>query len=250
MSSEQSRRAHAGKPDLFGRPTRELPGLEARAAVHAALGEPARLAIVEELATSDRSPKELGELLMISSNLLAHHLEVLEQVGLIARSASAGDGRRKYVRLVREPLAGLAVAGRSPRGDMLFVCSQNSARSQLAAALWTARTGRRASSAGTRPAARVHRGAVAAARRAGLSLADAMPTLLEQMPASAQVVTVCDVVHEELDAGADWWHWSIPDPVDDGTAKAFDAVVAELDERIASVMDGTNDDDDRVGVRR
>ena len=52
-----------------------------------------------------------------------------------------------------------------------------------------------------------------------------------------RVVTVCDVVHEELDAGADWWHWSIPDPVDDGTAKAFDAVVAELDERIAWLVD-------------
>jgi ArsR family transcriptional regulator, arsenate/arsenite/antimonite-responsive transcriptional repressor / arsenate reductase (thioredoxin) len=53
-------------------------GLLARAAVHAALGEPARLAIVEELATSDRSPKELADRLAIPSNLLAHHLEVLE----------------------------------------------------------------------------------------------------------------------------------------------------------------------------
>src|SRR5690606_29505466 len=97
-------------------------GLLARAAVHAALGEPARLAIVDELATSDRSPRELGDRLGIPSNLLAHHLEVLARAGLIARSASAGDGRRKYVRLVRDPIAGPTVVGRVPRGEMIFVC--------------------------------------------------------------------------------------------------------------------------------
>lgn len=214
--------------------------LAARAAVHAALGEPARLAIVAELATSDRSPKELSELLAIPSNLMAHHLEVLEQAGVITRSASAGDGRRKYVRLLRAPLSDLGLRGRAPRGEMLFLCTHNSARSQLAAALWTARTGRRASSAGTQPADRVHRGAVAAAKRAGLSLADAVPTRIDEVPASAQVVTVCDLVHEELLATADWWHWSIPDPVDSGDAAVFDAVVAELDARIQSVMNSTD----------
>lgn len=211
------------------------PRLVARAAVHAALGEPARLAIVEELATSDRAPKELGDRLGVPSNLLAHHLEVLERAGLIARSASSGDGRRKYVRLVRSALVGVTVTGRTAPRDMLFVCSHNSARSQLAAAMWTARTGRHASSAGTRPAAQVHRGAVAAARRAGLSLAGAVPSTLGAVPAGVQVVTVCDRVHEELDALPGWWHWSIPDPVERGDAAAFDAVVAELDERIASV---------------
>jgi len=114
--------------------------------MHAALAEPARLAIVDDLASSDRSPKELGERLGLLSNLLAHHLDVLEQVGLIVRSSSEGDGRRKYVRLVRGPLASLQITGRQPRGDLLFLCSHNSARSQLAAALWTARTGRPRSS--------------------------------------------------------------------------------------------------------
>lgn len=209
--------------------------LRARASVHAALGEPARLAIVEELATSDRSPRELADRLAIPSNLLAHHLEVLENVGLISRSPSAGDGRRKYVRLTRPLIAGFEILGRAPSGEMLFLCSHNSARSQLAAAMWSARTGRRAASAGTRPAAKVHRGAVAAARRAGLSLDDAVPTSIDTIPSSAQVVTVCDLVHEELQSGPDWWHWSLPDPVESGSRAAFDAVVAELDARIASV---------------
>ncbi len=172
----------------------------------------------------------------LPSNLLAHHLDVLEGCSLIVRFSSAGDGRRKYVRLRREPLADLGVARPTPRGDLVFLCTQNTARSQLAAAVWTARTGRPAASAGTRPAAEVHRGAVAAARRAGLSLAGATPRPIGAIPARAQVVTVCDLVHEELEPAPHWWHWSIPDPVEAGTARAFDAVVAELDGRISSVL--------------
>ena len=208
--------------------------LHRRAALHAALGEPGRLAIVDELAVSDRSPKELAERLGIASNLLAHHLDVLEHAGLIARVASAGDGRRKYVRLVHDPLSRLAIGtiGAPPPSDMLFLCSHNSARSQLAAAMWTARTGAHASSAGTNPAPRVHRGAVAAARRAGLRLDDAAPQPIGTISTAAQVVTVCDHAHEALEPAADWWHWSIPDPVEIGTAKAFDATVAQLRERI------------------
>ena len=209
--------------------------LVARAAVHAALGDPARLAIVDELVTSDRSPGELANRLGIATNLLAHHLEVLERAGVIERSPSAGDRRRKYVRLVRASVRDLGVAAAEPERDVLFVCTHNAARSQLAAALWSVRTGRRARSAGTHPAARVHRGAVAAARRAGLTLTDAAPTALGEVVGDVQVVTVCDLVHEELEPAPEWWHWSIPDPVDRGDAATFDAVVAELDDRIALV---------------
>ena len=212
--------------------------LQRRAALHAALGEPGRLAIVDELAVSDRSPKELAERLGIGSNLLAHHLDVLEHAGLIARCASAGDGRRKYVRLVHEPLTRLAIGtiGAPPPTDILFLCSHNSARSQLAAAMWTARTGAHASSAGTNPAPRVHRGAVAAARRAGLRLDGAVPQSIGTISPTTQVVTVCDHAHEALAPAADWWHWSIPDPVEVGTNKAFDAAVAELDARISTLL--------------
>ena len=212
-----------------------MESLVERAAVHAALGEPVRLAIVEDLATSDRSPKELAARLSLPTNLLAHHLDVLEGVGLIERFESAGDRRRRYIRLVREPLAGLGVAATRPAGRVLFVCSHNSARSQLAAAVWSARTGERASSAGTHPADRVHPGAVAAAARAGLDLSDAAPRLLDPDERVDLVVTVCDRAHEELDAPPEWWHWSLPDPVDDGRAAAFDAVVSDLEDRIRAV---------------
>lgn len=210
--------------------------LTRRAALHAALGDPTRLAIVQDLAASDRAPKDLGERHGVPTNLLAHHLDVLEAAGLVVRFPSAGDKRRRYVRLVRSSLAELGVATARPAGPVLFLCSHNSARSQLAAALWTARTGEPATSAGTHPAQRIHRGAVAAARRAGLRLADAAPSRVGAIAPATQVVTVCDRAHEELDPGPSWWHWSIPDPVGSATAAAFDAVVADLDARIHSII--------------
>lgn len=203
--------------------------------MHAALGESVRLVIVEDLAASDRSPKELSERFGLATNLLAHHLDVLDDAGLIERFVSDGDKRRRYVRLLRAPLTELGIATARPAGSVLFVCSHNSARSQLAAALWCARTGQPARSAGTHPAERVHRGAVAAAARAGIDLSAAVPRLLEDASGADVVVTVCDRAHEELDPGPSWWHWSMPDPAETATDAAFDAVVADLDARIATL---------------
>jgi len=208
-----------------------------RAARHAALGDPVRLAIADELSTSDRSPIELRRRLDLESNLLAHHLDVLERVGLIERSRSGGDGRRRYVHLLPAALDGLAPIRELPSGAALFLCSANSARSQLAAALWHQATGASATSAGTHPAKRVHPGAVAAARRAGLDLEDATPhDLADIRTLPPLVVTVCDRAHEELDPDGTWLHWSIPDPVPDGTKAAFDAALAELRDRVRAVV--------------
>jgi protein-tyrosine-phosphatase/DNA-binding HxlR family transcriptional regulator len=211
--------------------------IERRAAVHAALGEPVRLAIVDELSSSDRAPSDLAARFGLAGNLLAHHLHVLEEVGLIERVVSAGDRRRRYVRLRHRGVIDMGVGGVLPRtGRALFVCTRNSARSPLAAALWRERTGDRAASVGTRPATRVHPGAAAAAKRAGLDLAGAHPRALDAGDLDADiVVTVCDRAHEELDPPNDWLHWSIPDPVEAGTRRAFDAALAELDERIAAL---------------
>jgi protein-tyrosine-phosphatase/DNA-binding transcriptional ArsR family regulator len=211
--------------------------LHDRAARHAALGDPGRLAIVDELVRSDRSPVELGALLDMPSNLLAHHLDVLEQVGLVERSRSSGDGRRRYVHLrLGEP----AAIGRPPAieaGPALFVCSANSARSQLAAGLWQQITGEPARSAGTHPAERVHPKAMAAARREGLDLEGAVPRRLDDIgEVPGLVVTVCDRAHEELPGHTGWLHWSVPDPVPVGTAAAFRATVAELRARITALV--------------
>lgn len=214
--------------------------VDERAARHAALGDPVRLAIVDELSSSDRAPIELRRLLGLESNLLAHHLDVLEHVGLIERSRSSGDGRRRYVHLRRAGLDGLAPGRALAPGPALFVCSANSARSQLAATLWRRCTGQSATSAGTHPAPRVHPGAVAAAKRAGLDLTGAAPQALDAVAdAPALVVTVCDQAHEEVASDDNWLHWSIPDPVPVGTRAAFDATVAELTDRIRAVTSAT-----------
>jgi protein-tyrosine-phosphatase len=208
--------------------------LELRARRHAALSDPARLAIVDELSVSDRSPQELGSVLTMESNLVAHHLDALERAGLVARRRSSGDGRRRYVRLERTALVGLVPGRCLQLAPALFVCSANSARSQLAAALWTELVGVPAASAGTHPAHEVHPGARAAARRIGLDLDGAAPSVLSDVPDGVTVITVCDRAHEELRPAAGWLHWSVPDPVADGRASAFDAVVAELRDRIAA----------------
>lgn len=205
-----------------------------RASVHAALGDPARLAMVDELAVSDRSPAELATRFEMPSNLLAHHLSVLEQAGLIERFPSSGDRRRRYVRLNSTPLLELGIPVMVPDGLVLFVCTHNSARSQLAAALWNTRTGRVASSAGTHPT-RIHPKAIAAAERAGLDLRDAEPQHIDDAPDAALTITVCDRAHEELAPDPGWWHWSTPAPTEVGTAAAFDATIAHLDARIRAL---------------
>jgi protein-tyrosine-phosphatase len=213
------------------------PTVEERAARHAALGDPARLAIVDELSVSDRAPVELRHLLSMESNLLAHHLDVLERVGLIERSRSSGDGRRRYVHLLPEGLGGLAPNRPVSIGPALFVCSANSARSQLAAALWREVTGHPGESAGTHPAATVHPGAIAAAGRAGLDLRRAEPRTLDRTDSYPPlVVTVCDRAHEEIGPDDTWLHWSVPDPLPAGTKKAFDAALDELRHRITGLV--------------
>ncbi|HLS74421.1 MAG TPA: helix-turn-helix domain-containing protein, partial [Actinomycetaceae bacterium] len=74
--------------------------VEGRARLHAALADPARLRIVDVLSLGDASPSELAELLTAPSNLVAHHLGVLERQGIVSRKKSEADRRRNYVQLV------------------------------------------------------------------------------------------------------------------------------------------------------
>ncbi len=100
--------------------------LELRAARYAALGEPLRLRIVDELGVSDRSPAELAELLHIRSNLLAHHLDVLEGVGLIGATRPRPTvGAATFTSLPAARALASNAAAPAPR-DVLFLCSANS----------------------------------------------------------------------------------------------------------------------------
>jgi len=211
----------------------ELTGdLARRAAMHAALADPGRLRITDLLARGDASPSELAAMLAMPSNLLAHHLHVLEQAGIISRRRSEGDRRRTYIRLAAGPLEPPAaqLARTAPR--VLFVCTANSARSHLAAALWRQASTIPVASAGTRPAAAIDPGAIAAAARRGLTLPLLRPRRISDVQLDGDfVVTVCDQAHEELGAPATL-HWSVPDPVPAGDPASFDTALAELSERV------------------
>lgn len=206
--------------------------VQRRARIHAALGDPARLAIVDTLMLGDASPGEIARALNLPTNLVAHHVNVLQEAGLLARTRSEGDRRRTYLRLEPDAFASLHPPAVRDVPRLVFVCTHNSARSQLAAALWTDRADIPAASAGTQPADRVHPRAVAVARRHGLTI-DATGTahVTDVVTDTDLVVAVCDKAHEDLTGGArPRLHWSVPAPVD--TDAAFEAAFADLAARV------------------
>lgn len=208
--------------------------LKSRVAAHAALGDEHRLRIVDLLASGDLSVRELAIGLSIEGNLLAHHLGVLQDAGVISRRQSEGDQRRRYVTLNRDSLEGLLPPPRTLPVRLVFVCSRNSARSQYAAARWNQLTGGTATSAGSDPASEVHPAAVKAAAERGVDISGAVPQGFESLKARPDlVISVCDRAREDhLPDAESHLHWSIPDPVSSGTATAFQTSFAEIDRRI------------------
>ena len=187
-------------------------GLARRAVLHAALADPARLRITDTLLAGDASPSELAAMLAMSSNLLAHHLHVLEQAGILTRRRSEGDRRRTYLQLIPGALDSLAPPAARAALRVLFVCTANSARSHLAAALWRGPSTVPAASPGTRPAAAIDPGAIAAAPGHSLPLPRLRPRHISDVRHDSDlVITVCDLAHEEL-GEATAVRWSIPDP--------------------------------------
>jgi ArsR family transcriptional regulator, arsenate/arsenite/antimonite-responsive transcriptional repressor / arsenate reductase (thioredoxin) len=208
--------------------------LAARAAVHAALGEPSRLAIVDRLALGDVSPGELAETSGMPTNLLAHHLRVLEQAGVVRRVRSEGDHRRVYIQLVSGGVAAAAPNITRPATRVVFVCTHNSARSQFAAAAWKRASRVPAASAGTHPADRVHPRALVIGRRHRLPIGRSRTAHADAVLRPGDlVVAVCDNAHEELGARASGrLHWSVPDPVRVGTDDAFERALALIEDRV------------------
>ena len=227
--------------------TPALAVVEHRVRALAALADPARLRVVDALVLGDTSPGELGALLGLGSNLLAHHLGVLEREGLVARHRSQADRRRNYLRLVPGALDGLlpGLAGHAettaPITRLVFVCTANSARSQLAAALWSEHSSVPATSGGTHPAPTIAPGARAVADRHELALAQASPQVLPDLTEEDYLVTVCDNAYEDLSHDAvlaipgQRVHWSVPDPVPVGDEKAFEDAYADLEGRVITL---------------
>jgi protein-tyrosine-phosphatase len=212
--------------------------LARRARAYAALGDPARLAIVDALTMGDASPGEIAHDLGMPTNLVAHHVKVLRDAGLVVRTRSEGDRRRTYLRLDPGTLTSLAPPSFAEADRVVFVCTHNSARSQLAAALWRRRTDRPVASAGTKPAKRVHPRALAAANRHGLAL-DPIGTahVSDVVREGDLVIAVCDNAHEDLTGPVrPRLHWSVPDPARADTDAAFEAAYDDLADRIDRVV--------------
>jgi len=135
---------------------------------------------------------------------------------------------------------------------VLFLCTGNSARSQMARALLDALGGDdyEVDSAGTRPTETVHPLAVAEMASRGLDISDARPRHLDELPDLDYdlVITVCDRAREECPflPGAKMLHWGFPDPAaveGDETVRrrAFTRTAADIERRLREFLDNEKD---------
>jgi ArsR family transcriptional regulator, arsenate/arsenite/antimonite-responsive transcriptional repressor / arsenate reductase (thioredoxin) len=231
-------------------------------------GHPLRWRLLRELSRSDRRVGELCELAGRRQSLVSYHLRQLRDGGLVSMHRSAADGRDAYyvLDLARcgELLTGagaslhpaLAPVSRSHAGRrsdsaparVLFLCTGNSARSQMAEAL-AARLSDgavRASSAGSRPKP-LHLNAVRVMRAYDIDLSGHRPKHLDAFAARRfdYVITLCDRVREvcpQFPGGPEAIHWSVPDPArepgtDDEALPAFERTAAELRTRIGFLIE-------------
>ena len=231
-------------------------------------GHPLRWRLLRELAESDRRVGELCVLSARRQSLVSYHLRRLRAGGLVSARRSSADGRDTYYALDLErcaelltdagnalhPGLGPHAGGRAARprlgahADVLFLCTGNSSRSQIAEVLARRLSGGalRAVSAGSAPKP-LHPNAVRVMRDRRLPASRLRPKHLDEF-ADRQfdyVITLCDRVREvcpELPGGPAAIHWSIPDPsrepgTQDETLPAFERVADELTTRIGFLLD-------------
>lgn len=219
-------------------PSSRKSSIENRARIFAALGDPRRLTIAEGLIASHRTPGELMEITGLSSSLLTHHLDLLEKAGVTYRIGGTADRRKRFIALVDSARSFLSRP--SINGPVVFVCSQNSARSQLASAIWQSEIGGSVSSAGTNPAVAVHPLAIDVAHDHGLDISESRPRKINQSGLrGSTVITVCDQAHDELASPLRRLHWSIPDPATSGLKRDFEAVFNQIS-KIINLMKGND----------
>lgn len=222
------------------------------------VGHPVRWRLLSELAGSDLRVGELCVRLGVRQNLVSYHLGRLRDGRLVGRRRSAADGRDSYYvldldrcgeLLSRTGLAlhpGLRLAPSAPRSEqrrgrrvqLLFLCTGNSARSQIAQALVERLAGDAvdAHSAGSHPKP-LHPNAVRAMSELGIQIAGRRSIHLNEFSARRfdYVATLCDRVREvcpEFPGHPNVIHWSIPDPAREGDSdeQSYPAFVRTADE--------------------
>jgi ArsR family transcriptional regulator, arsenate/arsenite/antimonite-responsive transcriptional repressor / arsenate reductase (thioredoxin) len=231
-------------------------------------GHPLRWRLLSELAGSDRRVGELCELAGRQQSLVSYHLRQLRDGGLVSARRSLADGRDTYYvlelarcgELLERAGAALHPGLRSAVGSgtgrdhriaqarVLFLCTGNSARSQMAEALaeQLSQGAVRAVSAGSHPKP-LHPNAVRAMRPYGIDLAGCHSKHLSEFAGRRfdYVISLCDRVREvcpEFPGTPRAVHWSVPDPgrepgTDDQTLPAFERVAAELAMRIGFLLE-------------
>jgi protein-tyrosine-phosphatase/DNA-binding transcriptional ArsR family regulator len=225
-------------------------------------GHPLRWRLLSELACSDRRVGELCDLAGRPQSLVSYHLRQLREGGLVSTRRSAADGRDSYYVLELERCAALlsgagaalhpAMAPTSPArrprsARVLFLCTGNSARSQMAEALAEQLSGGTvsAASAGSRPKP-LHPNAVRVMRDRGIDISARRAKHLSELSDQRfdYVISLCDRVREvcpEFPGRPELIHWSIPDPAreagsDAETLPAFERTAAELCTRIGFLI--------------
>jgi ArsR family transcriptional regulator, arsenate/arsenite/antimonite-responsive transcriptional repressor / arsenate reductase (thioredoxin) len=241
-------------------------------------GHPLRWHLLSELAQSDRRVGELCELSGQRQSLVSYHLRQLRDGGLVSARRSIADGRDTYYVLdlasCGEQLAGAgtslhpglaSTAGSRPRGlaraRVLFLCTGNSARSQIAEALTEQLSDGavRALSAGSDPKP-LHPNAVRVMHERGIDLAGRRSKHFSELTGRRfdYVISLCDRVREvcpDFPGTAQTVHWSIPDPArqpgtDAETLPGFERTAAELETRIGFLLEAIHHADPKEVIER
>jgi protein-tyrosine-phosphatase len=226
-------------------------------------GHPLRWRLLAELARSDRMVQELSGLLGEPQNLVSYHLAKLREGRLVSSRRSSADRRDAYYTADLARIGSLLSAtgadlhpglrlgevgpGTLRPARVLFLCTGNSARSQMAEALVRARSGGvvEAYSAGSQPKP-LHPNALRVMRdEHGLDLAGHASKHLDVYADQRfdWVISLCDRVREvcpEFPGQPEAIHWSIPNPAtgdaDDATYPLFQQTAAELVTRIGFLL--------------
>jgi protein-tyrosine-phosphatase/DNA-binding transcriptional ArsR family regulator len=227
-------------------------------------GHPLRWRLLSELAHGDRRVGELCALAGRRQSLVSYHLRQLRDGGLVSARRSAADGRDSYYVLdlarcghllasaggALHPALGPTTPTHtrgSTRAHVLFLCTGNSARSQMAEALCEQLSGGAvdALSAGSRPKP-LHANAVRVMRDRGLDISGRRSKSVSEFGGRRfdYVISLCDRVREvcpEFPGAPQLIHWSIPDPAGAPGSKAealpaFERTAAELETRIGFLL--------------
>jgi ArsR family transcriptional regulator, arsenate/arsenite/antimonite-responsive transcriptional repressor / arsenate reductase (thioredoxin) len=235
--------------------------------VFSVAGHPLRWRLLRELAWSDRRVRELVESVGEPQPLVSYHLRRLRSAELVSVRRSSFDGRDAYYSL-RLERAGelLADAGEAlhpalrlsapvmpelRRGSrpvrVLFLCTGNSSRSQIAEALLGVASGGavEAASAGSRPKP-LHPNTARVLAARGIDVSGRRPKHFDELAQRGfdYVVSLCDRVREvcpEFPADPRVSHWSVPDPSAEAEATGdadgpFERAAADLETRIRFLL--------------